>query len=527
MSLKVYFIFERKAQNECFYFLLLLLLLLLLGQVSFAQERILLDEHIRFAWKGSIIYTIPLIYRISSGGDSDAVSISIMQLERALRAVVIKHKILRSALSFDVTAILKQYVLEMSSSIIRPSVYEFTVHDVNNGEQMSSIEERILRSDTFDLTNGRVLHCHIARHRQFSSKNDDLLSDDDIVSFLIHHSAFDGASVSLFLNDLCDAYNSDKPLLMNDDTLQYIDYASHERNMDMTISRDFWRSQLDGYNMENRLSLPVNRHRLSNDKRTGLASVIELTFDDNLSHSFLTYAASHRVTPFQLGLATFYAFLFKLTNGQNDLCIACINANRYRNELQNLIGMFVATLPYRLQLNPQHSFDQLVEQVRDRCLSILEHSHYPLQHILADSQHQEASPAFLETLFDFITLSSKSDRLTLNGAHLESVSLQGIDQVAKFDFMCTLLHNPSTENNTMSCSFVCSRDLFDQMTVERIARRFQHLLTQLFCSNTMMNQFDQVHQPIYKLSLLLPEEVAELEQTMFQRCLNIGNAGMV
>jgi non-ribosomal peptide synthetase component F len=147
--------------------------------------------------------------------------------------------------------------------------------------------------------------------------------------------------------------------------------------------------------------------------------------------------------------------------------------------------------------------------------------------ILADSQHQEASPAFLETLFDFITLSSKSDRLTLNGAHLESVSLQGIDQVAKFDFMCTLLHNPSTENNTMSCSFVCSRDLFDQMTVERIARRFQHLLTQLFCSNTMMNQFDQVHQPIYKLSLLLPEEVAELEQTMFQRCLNIGNAGMV
>jgi NRPS condensation-like uncharacterized protein len=493
-------------------------LLKILAIASFAQERIFLDEQIRFSNNVSI-YNELTVLRISTG------SLSVERLQRAIRCVLSKHQVLRTSLFVNNDeGILMQRITETEQhfTIVATQMFE------DDGELDSILRQINFSTHLFDISKGDVFHCEILRQRRTDKCNDnELITAGDIIIIAFHHAASDRDSVRIFFDDLCDAYNSDKPLLMNDDTLQYIDYASHERNMDMTISRDFWRSQLDGYNMENRLSLPVDRHRLSNDKRTGLASVIELTFDDNLSHSFLTYAASHRVTPFQLGLATFYAFLFKLTNGQNDLCIACINANRYRNELQNLIGMFVATLPYRLQLNPQHSFDQLVEQVRDRCLSILEHSHYPLQHILADSQHQEASPAFLETLFDFIILSSKSDRLTLNGAHLESVSLQGIDQVAKFDFMCTLLHNPSTENNTMSCSFVCSRDLFDQMTVERIARRFQHLLTQLFCSNTMMNQFDQVHQPIYKLSLLLPEEVAELEQTMFQRCLNIGNAGMV
>ncbi|CAF4473440.1 unnamed protein product, partial [Adineta steineri] len=44
-----------------------------------------------------------------------------------------------------------------------------------------------------------------------------------------------------------------------------------------------------------------------------------------------------------------------------------------------MIGMFVSTLPYRLQLDSDWSFDELVEHVQKKCLSILEHSHYPLQ----------------------------------------------------------------------------------------------------------------------------------------------------
>ncbi len=131
--------------------------------------------------------------------------------------------------------------------------------------------------------------------------------------------------------------------------------------MDMTLLHEFWHLQLEGCNLQRPLSLPVDRSRLSIDQRSGFASVAEISFEDDISTSFLDYASSHRITPFQLGLATFYAFLFKLTHGQNDLCIACFNANRYRSELQNMIGMFVATLPYRIQVNPYWSFDELVE----------------------------------------------------------------------------------------------------------------------------------------------------------------------
>ena len=221
--------------------------------------------------------------------------------------------------------------------------------------------------------------------------------------------------------------------------------------MDMTSSRQFWNSQLQGYNLERQLSLPMDRSRSSTDQRSGLASTAHITFDDEICTSFLDYASSHHLTLFQLGLATFYAFLFKLTHGQSDLCISSINANRYRSELQNMIGMFVSTLPYRLQLDSHWSFDELVGHVREKCLSILEHSHYPLQHILADFHLNQSNVGFLETMFDFITVSSDVDHFCLNGTNLEQVPMEGLYEVAKFDFSLTFIYNSTSENDRLSC----------------------------------------------------------------------------
>ena len=135
---------------------------------------------------------------------------------------------------------------------------------------------------------------------------------------------------------------------------------------------------------------------------------------------------------FQLGLATFYAFLFKLTYGQNDLCIASINANRYRSEFVNMIGMFVSTLPYRMQLNSHWSFDELVQSVREKCLSILPHAHYPLQSILADFHLNQSNVSFLETMFDVITIFSEREQLSLDTSNLECVKIERSYEVAKF-----------------------------------------------------------------------------------------------
>jgi hypothetical protein len=393
-----------------------------------------------------------------------------------------------------------------------------------------TINNIINHSNLFDLSQGHVIHCDILHYfrpdNDLSSETDDLLTENDCILFRMHHSAFDGTSTSIFLRDLALAYETDSSSPINDNRLQYIDYAVHERLIDTTSSQEFWHSQLAGYNLQRPIELPLDRHRSSTDQRSGLASSAQISFNNDVSMAFFNYASSHQVTPFQLGLATFYAFLFKLTHGETDLCITSINANRYRPELQEMIGMFVATLPYRIQLDSQWSFDQLVKHVRKNCFSILEHSHYSLQHILADVQLNQSNVSFLDTMFDFITVTSEVGSFSFDGTSLEQMSIEQSSEVTKFDFSMVFAYNPTSDDNQLSCSFVCSCDIFDKTTIALISQRFEYLFDQIFGTTSNMNLMDDSMISINKLSVILREEAEEMKSIIFHRLEHTATEGM-
>ncbi|CAF4137559.1 unnamed protein product, partial [Adineta steineri] len=507
---------------------------IVLARASFAQERIYLDEQIRFSSNKTTmnnIYVIPLLYRISSMKDD----VSITRLHHAFQSVITKHNILRTALYIDDTnGNIIQHCLDANIILNDDHMKSngLTIINLHNDDRrhMNEVIEGILnQADLFDLSKGRVVRFHILRHCGYSRddiscENDDLLTENDHILISVHHTVFDGASTSIFLRDLSLAYQSDESLSMDANSLQYIDYSTQEHIMDMFLSREFWHSQLERYNIEYSLSLPVDRQRSStNQQRSGLASIAEITFDNEICTSFLNYASTHHLTLFQLGLSIFYVFLFKLTHGETDLCIGSINANRYRSELVNMIGMFVSTLPYRLEIDPHWSFDEVVKHVREKCLLVLEHSHYPLQHILGDNRINQLNVSFLKTMFDFITVSQEVNGLCLNGINLQEVSLNKSYEIAKFDFSLTFVYNPSSDDNHLSCSFICSRDIFDGTTVTNFGRRFQHVLEQLFSSNSISNCIDLYCTSISKVNLILPEEVEERQAIIFHRLENIIN----
>ncbi|CAF1384082.1 unnamed protein product [Adineta steineri] len=228
-------------------------------------------------------------------------------------------------------------------------------------------------------------------------------------------------------------------------------------------ARDSAKSHLDGLNLE--------RH---------FAHLIDIPFGNDLIHSFLDYASSQDITPFQLGLTIFYTFLYKLSHNHNDLCISCIHANRYKTELQNL------------------------------------------------TDYKHSSAAFLNILFDFITYSSDTDLLSVNQTQFQPVPLKQMQNVVKFDMKLLFFHDPTVQNQTISCSLICSQDVFDIETVEELSKQFQPLLSQLFVkhsSSTKTTSFDLVNQSISKLSFCLENVPKEIQQTIFHRLPNIKNEG--
>ena len=489
-----------------------------------------MHERIRFASQDhQNVYAISLLFRIACVNKH----LSVSRLCHALRAMMQKHYILRTALTFDSDNMIMQHCMDISdiAEDWSTSEYPFTRHQYNDQYEIENITNDIIsHANRFDLSKGRVIQYHVLHYSDSSDhpsvEHADVLSNDDLIVFCIHHSAFDGASTAIFCQELTQEYDSDDILSTNTNRLQYMDYAVHEHQLDMTSSQAFWRRQLQEYNLQRALSMPSDRRRSSAEHRFPRASTAQFTLDNDLSSAFFTYASAHQLTPFQLGLAAFYVFLFKLSHGQSDLCISSLNANRYRPELENMIGMFVATLPYRMQLQSHCSFDELVRHVRDKSLSILEHSHYPLQHILSDFHENQTSVSFLEIVFDFITASANTSQLSLDGTTLRPVSLSSSTEVAKFDFSCSFIYDPMVDDGRVACRFVCSHDLYDERTVATMSQRFQHLLHQLFFSRLSTIISDQYNVSISRLSLVLPDESEEMEGRIFHRLADIGNEGM-
>ncbi|CAF3913293.1 unnamed protein product [Adineta steineri] len=451
------------------------------GIASFAQERIFLDEQVRFS-SDIAVYNELITLQVIQG------SLSLTRLLQALRYVLNKHKILRTSLMLNNdNGSLKQCITDIHKT------FTITINQTfeKDNELQEIIYQTTINPNLFDLSTGRVFHAEVLRHRislnENENNNNEFITNSDVLLIGFHHIAIDRSSFTIFFNDLCLAYNINATSIKDDELIQYIDYSIHERLIDMTTSREFWYLQLEGYNLEYRLSLPVDRHRLTNNHRSSSTS---------------------------------------LTHGENDLCISCLNANRYRSELANMIGMVVSPLPFRAETDPHWPFDELVKYVQQKSLSILEHSHYPLQHILANLYIDESNISLLEAVYDFITIPSHSDELTLAGASFRHVSLEQSFEVAKFDFMLMFVYNPILENNRLSFRLTCSHDLFDESTVRNIGRRLEYGFQQLFSLNETINRVDTCFTSVSKIDLILPEEAQEMEDIMFCRQLHIINEGM-
>ncbi|CAF5021252.1 unnamed protein product, partial [Rotaria sp. Silwood1] len=453
------------------------------GPASFAQTRLYLDERLRFGnSKNSIAtYHIPLVYEIIQ------TSISLKRLEQALMKIIHKHKILRTRLLFDENlGELQQEILDEISPII-------IVTEVDNEKDVEKIlYDEETNPNLFNLNEGKVFRCHVLRRS--TSMDQNLLLISDIIIFNFHHIAFDGASIDIFFEDLQIAYSTDKSLPYC--LFDYIDYSIHEKDMKIDDTKEFWKQHLNGFS-NSYLSLPYDRCPIENNTRSGQGTTIILKLSLDLVNHILTFLKNHDITLHQMGLTVFYIFLFKLTQ-ETDLAILTVTANRYRAELENLIGVFVNTLPHRIIIKPQMNFISFLEEVKNLVFATLPYAYIPFQYIVSNKTISN-----LQTLFD-VDIQQDNEVTLDSNIYLRSFMIHSTDpnNVAKFDLTCTLHYNVKIQS--MFIALNGSTDLFEISTIELMAHRFEYLLNQIFITPMLKS--------ICEYSLVLPHELQLLDK---------------
>jgi fengycin family lipopeptide synthetase D len=465
------------------------------GVASDGQTRIWLDEQVRFESSTETavaIYHIPFMFAINHE------ALSIDRLRHALTSLVQKHPVLATAVRLDEkSGELHQYLPSEPNDSEATCV--LIVDKIANHDELVTIlaEEQTNRT-LFNLARGQLFRCRVILF-------DNIDNDDILILINIHHIAFDGFSMDMFVHDFQRAYTTGH-LDSYDSSFQYIDYSIHEKLMDMSTALSYWRNILTGYDIE-------AHNAIDNKPITGHGHSIEFDLADSTARRLFAVADKYNVTLFQLGLSAYFAFLLKLSgDDQYDLLIGTIVANRYRHELMSIIGMFANTLPLRLKLNPQDSFIQLLQHVRHLVINAFEHGYLPYQKIIEqlDQASLSKSSSLVQNVFQMEPIRHLSEKenqlgtprlLWMAGDRCSENS----SSVAKFDLTLAL------EYDTSKCqvrgSFEYARERFSQSTIEIMIQRFSQFLDQLFFSTSVLTE-----QPLYAMNLLLKEEFRMLQQ---------------
>jgi amino acid adenylation domain-containing protein len=418
--------------------------------VSYAQGRFwFLDQ----LGGGSPEYNIVDVTRLRG-------PLNVPALERAFREILRRHDILRTHFH--------QTEDELFQVVDAEFPVNFALEDLTSipeGEcerEIQSLIEHEL-SSVFDLSSGPLL-----RMRLFC-----LNQNDHLLIRTVHHIIWDAWSEGIFNKELCALYNSyclNGPESLPMQKAQYADFAIWQRNCLSNGTLDdailYWKGQLK--DIPSALDLGKDRPRPTQQTFSGATVTADISED--LLASLKTLAKDGQATLFMVLLSAFGLLLSRYSN-QEDLVIGSPIANRFDEQLETVIGCFVNMLAFRLRINPELSFVELVDNTRNTCFDAYRFQQVPFEELVAELQPERnpAVPPIFQVIF------------TMNNTPSEGVSLAGLkaekiepnNQQVRYD----LTVHAVELGNTLHLTCHYNQDLFDAWRMDQLLRHYVSLLS--------------------------------------------------
>jgi amino acid adenylation domain-containing protein len=396
-------------------------------------------------------------------------------LRAALDRIVARHEALRTHF---------ELVGEAPVQVIAPADVGLmlTVEDLSsdppNAEQLRRLIEAEA-SKLFDLTTGPLIRGRLLR----------LGEREHVLLMTQHHIISDGWSIGVLIREvslLYAALSHHRADPLPPLPVQYADYAAWQRRWlqgEMLHRQvEFWKAQLNG--APALLELPTDRPRPPVQSYVGGAVPLRLSVE--LSAGLRRLASQQGCTLFMTLLAGWATLLSRLSN-QEDVVIGTPVANRQRTQVESLVGLFVNTLPMRVQVRESDTTATLLGQVKARALAAYAHQDLPFEQVVEAVQPPRSlaySPIFQVGLsLD----NTPAEDLRLAGLSLSTIELPG--STTQLDLFLSLRDDGQVIGGELT--YVSS--LFEATSVARIAGYFTTLMASMVAD---------VQQTVHTLPLL-------------------------
>lgn len=439
------------------------------NSLSNAQRRLWLLD--RLATTDRHVYNIPLALELQG-------PLSVDRLARSLDRVLERHEVLR-------TRIVEQDGSPSADLLPAEPVSLQVESDVADWQAEAL---RLVRQP-FDLTRGPLFRFHLFQTG----------AQTHVLLLIIHHIVFDGYSTGVLIEDLLAAYRDGASSTLPTPVIRYADYAdwqaktTAESRLDAQL--DYWRESLR--DAPTLLSLPEDLPRPVVMSHRG--DTVTLQFPEQLSRDLQKLARQHDSTLFMLLYAAFSVLIARYAR-QRDLIIGTPFNNRNHVLLEDVVGMFVNTLPVRTQVSPATRFVDHLAAVRRSLLDAYAHSDVPFERVVEALQPERASSHQPLVQVTFALEHLDGTEFTTDGLNWALAELP--EQAAKFDLSVQMREC----QGQLSALFTYNTDLYHRESIQAMAAHWLQLCQALIA---------QPRAHLRSLSMLSAEE-----QSWLIRALN-------
>jgi amino acid adenylation domain-containing protein/thioester reductase-like protein len=415
--------------------------------LSFAQERLWFLDQLE---PGSANYNVPMAFTIHG-------ELEIAQLEHAFDRIIARHENLRTLFPSRDGQASQVVAASIGFQVERVDLR----HDGSKEERERKATE-ICEADAalpFDLAGGPLLRGKVIT----------LADDEHILLLNLHHIVGDGWSIGVLIKELgliMSALRDGREPLLAPLPIQYIDYSVWQRRWleesgTLEGQLAYWQKKLAG--LPESLDLPTDYPRPSVQRFAG--GTHDFVIDAQLVARLRSLAERKGGTLFMSLLAAFQVLLHRYSS-QSDICVGSAIANRQQSETEELIGMFVNTLPLRSQVEGDDTFSALLSQVKATCLEAYEHQDAPFEKVV-DALRPQRNLA-ISPIFQVMLLLQNGDMGLLDQTFQSRPLKTGI---SKFDLTFGFVETPEG----LLGSIDYSTALYSPQTIARMADHFVSL----------------------------------------------------
>ncbi|MEO5564843.1 MAG: amino acid adenylation domain-containing protein, partial [Chitinophagaceae bacterium] len=388
--------------------------------------------------KQSLAYNMPRVIKLEGALNKD-------KINKVFNQLVARHEIFRT--SFE---IVNEVPVQKVADQVDFKIEEFQFKQ----EEIELMKKKFIRP--FDLKKPPLLRAGLIK----VNANEHFLVVD------VHHIIMDGTSNGILIKEFVDLYNDRK---LPEQKLQYKDYTewlqSPARQQEISKQREFWLKEFSGGMPV--MELPADFSRPLIKSHEGSTIDFNLSVAETLK--IKSIEESEGCTFFMVLISMYYILLAKIT-GQEDVVVGASVSSRKHEDLKEMLGLFLDTIPIRNYPKKNTSFRNFLKAVKTKTLSCFDNQSYQYEE-LADELNVKRDVTH-NALFDvmFAVQNFEKSEFKLPDLSFTTYSRKGFE--SKFDL--TLTATEQADQIYLSLEY-CTK-LFKKETVERFISYLKNIV---------------------------------------------------